>query len=130
VHRIFHDGPYYKLDGQHLSEPSLQRTPVLYQAGTSSRGFSLTGRHAECVFLNGPNKAAELDPHDILTFLGATLIVAPTAAEAQDQKDEYRGYLDTAGQLALVSGWTKIDLAALALDDPFHSSKRTPSIRR
>lgn len=133
VHRIRHEGPYYTVDGRHLAEPSPQRTPVLYQAGTSSRGSSFAGRHAECVFLNGPNKAAAAkavrgvreaagaagrDPHDILTFLGATLIVAPTAAEARDLRDEYRSYLDPAGQLALVSGWTGIDLAALDLDDP------------
>ncbi|MEE7493408.1 hypothetical protein MOTC310_24320 [Methylobacterium oryzae] len=63
-------------------------------------------------------QAAGRDPHDIQTFLGATLIVAPTGAEARDLRDEYRGYLDAAGQLALVSGWTGIDLAALGLDDP------------
>ncbi|MFD0937093.1 NtaA/DmoA family FMN-dependent monooxygenase, partial [Methylobacterium trifolii] len=45
VHRIVHDGPYYRVDGRSLSEPSPQRTPVLYQAGTSSRGRRFAGRH-------------------------------------------------------------------------------------
>src|SRR4029077_3997577 len=35
VHRIRHDGPYFQLEAIHLSEPSPQRTPVLYQAGAS-----------------------------------------------------------------------------------------------
>src|ERR1700754_1406197 len=35
IHRITHTGPYYSLDAIHLSEPSPQRTPVLYQAGSS-----------------------------------------------------------------------------------------------
>jgi long-chain alkane monooxygenase len=138
VHRVVHDGPYYKVDARHLSEPSPQRTPVLYQAGTSGRGQLFAGRHAECVFLNGPTKpvaakavrairetaqAAGRDPYDILTFLGATVIVAKTSAEAKDLRDEYRTYLDVAGQLALVSGWTGIDLSKLALDDALEFAK-------
>ena len=30
VRRVKHDGPFYSIDAIHLSEPSLQRTPVLY----------------------------------------------------------------------------------------------------
>ena len=33
VHRVKHEGQHYKVDAIHLSEPSPQRTPVLYQAG-------------------------------------------------------------------------------------------------
>ncbi|SEP42270.1 FMN-dependent oxidoreductase, nitrilotriacetate monooxygenase family [Methylobacterium sp. ap11] len=143
VHRVVHDGPYYKVDARHLAEPSPQRTPVLYQAGTSERGVRFAGRHAESVFLNGPTKSAAAkavrsvreaareagrDPYDVLTFLGATVIVAPTSAEARDLRDEYRSYIDAAGQLALVSGWTGIDLSGLSLDDPL-AFRRTNAIR-
>src|SRR4029078_11551443 len=38
VHRIQHSGRHYTMDAIHLSEPSPQRTPVLYQAGASARG--------------------------------------------------------------------------------------------
>ena len=132
VHRVRHDGPYYQVDGRHLSEPSLQRTPVLYQAGTSSRGRLFAARHAEAIFLNGHSKAvaakavrgireearaAGRDPYDVRMFLGATVIVAPTRAEALDLRDEYARYLDVEGQLALVSGWTGIDLAGLKPDE-------------
>ncbi|WP_026597011.1 LLM class flavin-dependent oxidoreductase [Methylobacterium sp. 77] len=128
VHRVTHDGPNYRVDGQHLSEPSPQRTPVLYQAGASSRGRLFAARHAESIFLNGQTRAiaaravrgtrqaakeAGRDPHDIRMFLGATVIVAPTRAEALDLRDEYAQYLDVEGQLALVSGWTGIDLSEL-----------------
>lgn len=58
VRRVKHDGPFYSIDAIHLSEPSLQRTPVLYQAGSSARGVEFAGRHAECVFVNGQSKAA------------------------------------------------------------------------
>ena len=38
VRDIAHDGEHYKVDGCHLSEPSPQRTPVLFQAGASEAG--------------------------------------------------------------------------------------------
>ena len=52
-----HDGRYFKVPGVHLSEPSPQRTPVLYQAGASARGRSFAGEHAECVFIATPSKS-------------------------------------------------------------------------
>ena len=57
VHPIRHVGPHYQVPGIHLCEPSPQRTPVLYQAGASSRGKAFAARHAECVFISGPSTA-------------------------------------------------------------------------
>ncbi|WP_029002997.1 LLM class flavin-dependent oxidoreductase [Azorhizobium doebereinerae] len=138
VHRVVHDGPYYKVDGRALAEPSPQRTPVLYQAGTSGRGRVFAGRHAEATFLNGQTPAiaaqavkavreaavaAGRGPRDVLTLLGATVIVARTSAEAHALKADYARHIDAAGQLALVSGWTGVDLAALSLDDALTFTK-------
>ena len=39
VRRVDHAGKYYRVQGYHLAEPSPQRTPVLYQAGSSGRGW-------------------------------------------------------------------------------------------
>jgi hypothetical protein len=38
IHRVRHQGRHYQVDAIHLAEPSPQRTPVLYQAGSSTRG--------------------------------------------------------------------------------------------
>ena len=38
IKRIAHRGPRYALDAIHLCAPSPQRTPLLYQAGSSSKG--------------------------------------------------------------------------------------------
>lgn len=139
VHRIMHDGPHFKVDGIHLSEPSPQRTPFLFQAGSSERGRVFAARHAECVFINGPNKAsaaktvtalrqgardAGRDPDDLTIFLAANVIIAPTAEEAAELHEEYSRYIDAVGQLTLVSGWTGIDLSGLEPDDvvPFSNS--------
>jgi alkanesulfonate monooxygenase len=126
VHRVRHDGPTWRLDAIHLSEPSPQRTPVLYQAGTSPAGRAFAARHAECVFMSGPSKkviaprvaairklAAEAgrDPKAILMFAMMTVIVAPTDEEAQAKLADYRLYADPEGALTLMSGWTGVDFS-------------------
>ncbi|GHD24633.1 LLM class flavin-dependent oxidoreductase [Tianweitania populi] len=144
VHAVHHDGPHFKVDGIQLSEPSPQRTPVLFQAGTSDRGRQFAARHAECVFINGPSqkiaagtvtklrdavRTEDRNPADVTVFLGANVIIAPTHAEARDLHAEYTRHLDAAGQLALVSGWTGMDLSTLAPEDvvPFARSNAIQS---
>ncbi len=56
VHEIGHKGKYFEVPGYHLSEPSSQRTPVLYQAGASGPGKSFAARNAECVFVGAQSK--------------------------------------------------------------------------
>jgi long-chain alkane monooxygenase len=131
VRRVQHDGPHYKLDALHLSEPSPQRTPVLYQAGTSPAGRAFAARHAECVFMSGPSKkviaprvaairelAGEYgrDPQGILMFAMMTVVVAATDEEAQAKLADYRRYADPEGALTLMSGWTGVDFSRLDPD--------------
>lgn len=133
VHRIRHDGPHFQLDGLHLCEPSPQRTPVLYQAGTSRRGRAFAGRHAECVFVGAPTAAilkagvaglraaaaaAGRDPRDLLVFAMMTAIVAESDRGAEAKLEDYRAYASEEGALALLSGWTGLDLGAHAPDEP------------
>ena len=62
--RIRHDGRYFQIEAIHLCEPSLQRTPLIYQAGASSRGRQFAATHAECVFITSALEAftiADLD---------------------------------------------------------------------
>ncbi|MQT15166.1 LLM class flavin-dependent oxidoreductase [Segnochrobactrum spirostomi] len=131
VRRVSHTSAHHRLDAIHLSEPSPQRTPVLYQAGTSPAGRAFAGRHAECVFMSGPSKtviaprvaavraaaaAAGRDPAEIRIFALMTVIVAPTDAEAAAKLAEYRHYASLEGALTLMSGWTGVDFAALDPD--------------
>ncbi len=53
VRPIDHVGAHFSVAGPHLSEPSTQRTPVLFQAGGSPTGKAFAGRHAEAVFVGG-----------------------------------------------------------------------------
>jgi len=56
VRTIQHTGAQYRVNAMHLCSPSPQRTPVLYQAGSSTRGRQFAATHAECVFVNGQKK--------------------------------------------------------------------------
>jgi FMN-dependent oxidoreductase (nitrilotriacetate monooxygenase family) len=133
VHEIRHDGRYFKVPGAFVSEPSPQRTPVLYQAGASSRGRDFAAKHAESSFVAAPSKKLTRDyvadlrrraelagrrAEDILTFAQFTLVLGETDAEAHKKLDFYKHYVDGAGALALMSGWTGVDLSKLDPDAP------------
>jgi FMN-dependent oxidoreductase (nitrilotriacetate monooxygenase family) len=131
VHPINHQGRYYKVPGFHLCEPSPQRTPLLYQAGTSQRGTRFAAKHAECTFVSGPSKhvvkkyandlraavrAAGRDGDELKIYAQALIITAPTEAEARAKHEEYRRHIDIEAALALLSGWTGVDFSKFALD--------------
>ncbi|MDA3040896.1 MAG: NtaA/DmoA family FMN-dependent monooxygenase, partial [Actinomycetota bacterium] len=104
VHEINHIGPYYTVPGPHLSEPSPQRTPVLFQAGSSDRGREFAARHAECVFVSANRSSLgklvadtnrRLTRHgrrrgDIKFFVGLSPIVGGTEAEAKAKEADLR----------------------------------------
>jgi FMN-dependent oxidoreductase (nitrilotriacetate monooxygenase family) len=133
IHEIRHSGQYFNVPGYHLSEPSPQRTPVLYQAGASSRGRDFAARHSECAFVAAPSKKllsgyvkdlrrrvvlAGRDAQDVKIFPQLTVIVAATDAAAQAKLDSYRPYIDTEAALVLMSGWTGVDLSQFDPDVP------------
>lgn len=131
VHPIRHAGKYYNVPGIHLCEPSPQRTPLLYQAGASSRGAAFAGRHAECTFVSGPSEdvvrrtvrqlrgaaaAAGRKPADLLVYAQALIVTAPTETEARAKYEEFRSHVDIEAALALLSGWTGVDFSRFPLD--------------
>jgi len=138
VHVIHHHGKQYRVDAMHLCEPSPQRTPVLYQAGSSARGKQFAAAHAECVFVNGQAKpavkaivddirglaAARGRPADaIKVLLGATVITGRTDAQAQDKYMEYQRYVSSEAALAHAAASLGIDFAKYDLDEPIDAGK-------
>ncbi|MFT4210478.1 MAG: LLM class flavin-dependent oxidoreductase [Microbacterium sp.] len=133
VHPIAHHGAHFDVPGIHLSEPSPQRTPVIFQAGASPRGQEFAARHGEAIFINGLTPELTRPVADairakaealgrprasvkILTL--ATVIVAETDEQAQAKYADYRRYVSVEGALALYGGWSGVDLAALDPDEP------------
>jgi FMN-dependent oxidoreductase (nitrilotriacetate monooxygenase family) len=139
VKRITHQGRQYRLDAPHLVEPSPQRTPVLYQAGASDRGRGFAAQHAECVFLNGGPKPhvaklvadlrARAAPRPIRIFVGATLIIGRTRAEAEAKLAEYRQHASIEGALVHASASLGIDLARFDLDEELPEAGQSQAIR-
>jgi FMN-dependent oxidoreductase (nitrilotriacetate monooxygenase family) len=132
VRRIEHRGEHFELSAIHLCEPSPQRTPVIFQAGASPRGQAFAARHAECVFMGGVTpeglaravdglrdqvEAAGRQRDDLKVFGLLCLIVDETDAKAQAKLEDYRQYAQPEGALALMSGWSGIDLSAYGLDE-------------
>ena len=138
VHKVHHEGKQYKLDAMHLSEPSPQRTPVLYQAGSSARGSRFAATHAECVFLNGqsqPGVTSIVDSirsqavaqgraaSNIQVFLGATIVTDRTDAQAQDKFAEYQRYASSEAALVHAAASMGIDFAKYDIDEPIPTGK-------
>jgi len=137
VRKVHHHGEFYKVEGYHLCEPSPQRTPVLFQAGSSPRGLAFAGNHAECVFISGQDKAATRtqvdkvraaaqaagrDPQAVKVFMGITVIAAPTEQQAQAKYAEYLRHASPEAGVAHFAASTGIDFAAFELDEPIGAS--------
>ncbi|MCI2238840.1 LLM class flavin-dependent oxidoreductase [Paenibacillus sp. TRM 82003] len=133
VHDIGHHGRWFDVPGAFLCEPSPQRTPVVFQAGSSPRGQEFAARHAECVFVIGPTakhvrrtvdslrervERAGRDPRSVTVYAGLTAVVRPSDAEATALLADYRAHASRDGALALFGGWTGVDLAGLAPGEP------------
>jgi FMN-dependent oxidoreductase (nitrilotriacetate monooxygenase family) len=133
VHEIGHKGEYFTVPGIHLAEPSPQRTPVIWQAGTSTRGRAFAAEHAEAVFTVAPTtailrtyvddiraRAAEhgRDPRSLKIFTEVAVVVAPTDAEAKAKHESLLRWADYEGALAFYAGITGVDLSLLDPDQP------------
>ncbi len=138
VHKVEHKGEFYQVEGYHLCEPSPQRTPVLFQAGSSERGLLFAGRHAECVFISGQNKPstkvqvdkvrasaveAGRNPEDIKVFMGLNVIVGETEEAAWAKHAEYLSYASAEAGVAHFSASTGVDFSRYAIDEPIQYVK-------
>ncbi|KAG8166090.1 hypothetical protein KVR01_004642 [Diaporthe batatas] len=131
IRTIHHHGQYYNLDTRHIVDPSPQRTPFLFQAGTSPAGSEFAATHAEAIFVSSHSPAVlrpkvqkirELaaekgrDPRSIKFFATFTPIIGKTDEEAQEKYEELKKYASVIGGLVLFSGWTGIDISKIPLD--------------
>ncbi|KAI2471843.1 nitrilotriacetate monooxygenase component A [Annulohypoxylon bovei var. microspora] len=131
IRNINHKGKYFSLDTRHIVDPSPQRTPFLFQAGTSSAGSEFAATHAEAIFVSSHSpsvlrpKVAKIralaaargrDPRSLKFFATYTPVVRRTDAEAREKYAELQRYTSVVGGLVLVSGWTGIDLSKIPLD--------------
>ena len=137
IHRIYHAGEKYRVLGPHLVSPSPQRTPVLYQAGSSKVGREFAARHAEETFTLYPNiegarkgiaeqreiVVAHGRKADDLKFIqGFSFVVGSTEEEAWRKSEEIEKWVSYEGLAAHISRDMGIDLGGLDPEMPLEQS--------
>lgn len=115
IHKINHLGKRYRVEGPHLPSPSPQRTPFLFQAGSSPVGRAFAARYAEAQFISTPNadvagklvaetrqlaEQAGRRADDIKFFQGIVFVVGDTEAAARRREAELDSYASVDGYLA------------------------------
>lgn len=140
VRTIHHHGKYYNLDSRHIVDPTPQRTPFLFQAGTSPAGSEFAATHAEAIFVSAHSpkvlkpkvaKIRELaaakgrDPASVKFFGTFTPIIGRTEEEAREKYERAKKYASTVGGLVLFSGWTGIDISKIPIDQDITAADST-----
>lgn len=133
IHKINHTGKRYRVEGPHFSSPSPQRTPVLFQAGSSPAGQLFSARNAEGVYISSPTPTAAhglvtetralaaangRSPEDITFAQGLSFVIGDTHAEAVRRNDDLKRYLDLEGIALHALGDAGVDAGRLPLDTP------------
>ena len=147
VHAIQHQGKFYQSQGVFQVSPSIQRTPVLYQAGASPRGLAFATQHAEGMFI-GADSAEKVknqvqkirsqtaaqgrDPQAIKLFVGITVVTAETDELAQEKLAEYIRYANPEAGLAHFSSSIGMNLANFAEDEaiPYQQTNSIASVNQ
>nr|WP_052479038.1 NtaA/DmoA family FMN-dependent monooxygenase [Kibdelosporangium sp. MJ126-NF4]CTQ92500.1 Coenzyme F420-dependent N5,N10-methylene tetrahydromethanopterin reductase and related flavin-dependent oxidoreductases [Kibdelosporangium sp. MJ126-NF4] len=143
VHNIDHQGPYCTVYGPHLSEPSPQRTPLLFQAGMSPTGRAFAGRHAESMFIRSttPSAAAPIVTDvrraavaagrrttDVKIFVPQAYVLGSTEAEARRRDSELLERQTVEGNLARMSVFLHHDFAEEGPDTPVRELRKRTNL--
>jgi FMN-dependent oxidoreductase (nitrilotriacetate monooxygenase family) len=133
VHKVEYEGRYLSTSGYFAIPPSRQRTPVLFQAGTSARGRAFAARNAEAVLIQGQTIAkaaahvaeirAVAQEHGrtadaIKVITGITVVVAPTSAEAAAKRAELEALYSVDDAAVIYAGFTGVDLRGVDPERP------------
>ncbi|RDW61482.1 dimethyl-sulfide monooxygenase-1 [Coleophoma crateriformis] len=134
IHKITFKGQYHNASGIQQSMPGPQRTPVLFQAGSSSAGKNFGAKHAEALFIGGRTPAgvapfvkemrAAAVKHgraasELKFFPQITPILGRTLEEAQAKYEGFKKLADWRGGLVKLSSFLGVDLSQFPVDEPF-----------
>jgi long-chain alkane monooxygenase len=124
-HGFDDQGEFLSVQGPALTEPSVQRTPVLYQAGASAQGLEFAADHVEVVFVNGLNRSglapstvklreavrAGRAADDVKVVTDLSVVLGRTRQEAEERADDVRRAPSPEAQYAVFGGASGFDLA-------------------
>ncbi|GAA1806264.1 NtaA/DmoA family FMN-dependent monooxygenase [Agromyces neolithicus] len=138
VHRIEHEGPYFRSRGYGNTARSPQGTPVLFQAGASPAGRTFGGKHGEAIFVgSGPveqlralsasirgeavKNGRAADEVKIMAAISA--VVGSTEEEAQRKYASVAAAQNPDVTIASYAWFTGLNLAAYDRDTPMTELK-------
>ena len=138
IHRINHVGERYQVAGPHLAEPSPQRTPLLFQAGSSGAGREFAAAHAEAQLLVVPRPEMATaviddmrsrlqqngrDTDDLLFIQGLSFVIGSTEEEVARKEHEFDEAIDIEAMVAHSGGAVGANVGTLPLDTPLSELK-------
>ena len=138
VHRLDHKGKYFNSKGPLPVPRSAQGHPVLLQAGQSGRGMAFAGRWAELVFAGYPNLAAGQkqykslkesvakagrDPATVKVAPAVKVLVAESAAQAEDMYALVDSMAKPIDSMALLCEVLNVDFSKRPYDEPFSDAE-------
>jgi FMN-dependent oxidoreductase (nitrilotriacetate monooxygenase family) len=133
VHRVDHDGRFYRTRGPLPTPRSPQGRPVLLQAGSSGRGKDFAARWADAIFEIDPTPEgrrayyddvksrasnAGRDPDDVKIFPSFIPFVGETASIAREKQAFHNELADPISGLMTLSVHTDHDFSGYDLDAP------------
>jgi FMN-dependent oxidoreductase (nitrilotriacetate monooxygenase family) len=144
IHKINHRGARYDVEGPFLVAPSPQRTPLLFQAGSSPAGRAFAARNAELQFLVTPspadaqgliadtNRLVEASGRRIgdLKFIqGLSFVIGSTHEEALRKEAELDETIDLDGMIAHFGGAIGVDLGLYDPGTPLADISESDGVR-
>src|SRR5918995_1055369 len=144
VHRIDHEGRFFKSRGPLNVVRSRYGGPAILQAGTSGKGRDFAARYADAVFAIQPYIAGAKALYDDIKrgvaeqgrppsackmLFGVQPIIGASRAEAEDKQAEHNALVPIEGGLAILSGHLDFDLSTLPLDT-IMAHRTEPNLQR
>jgi FMN-dependent oxidoreductase (nitrilotriacetate monooxygenase family) len=131
VHRVEHEGRFFKSRGPLTVVRSPQNGPAIIQAGVSPKGRDFAARYAEAIFGIQPSiemaasyyadvkrrvVALGREPDACKILFGVQPIVGATDDEAREKQAFHNSLVPLEGGLGMLSGHLDFDCARLPLD--------------
>jgi FMN-dependent oxidoreductase (nitrilotriacetate monooxygenase family) len=133
IHKVLHEGEFFRVRGPLNVPSSPQGRPVLIQAGSSESGVAFAARHAEIIFTaqrtleDGQRFYADLkrrirengrDPQETKIVVGLSPIIGGTEEEANKLAAELNELTVPEYGLRQLKGFSGVDLSGYPLDGP------------
>ena len=144
IHKIHHKGPRYEVEGPFQVSPSPQRTPLLFQAGSSPVGRAFAARNAELQFVNTPSpddaraliadtnrlvEAAGRRAGDLTFMQGLSFVIGSTEEEARRKEQQLDEDIDFDGMVAHFGGAIGVDLGLYDPETPLTELGEVEGVR-